>query len=169
MPMIDFFGVSFSKAKSDLEKNIGRIKERYESDPKRFTVVQRMLAAEFDVRDDDQLATKGVRWIKRSMEFTKELLLNIQQGLSLSQAANAAYDLTLVKYHNWFIQKIFRVGFATLGNRQDLIVKMSYHPEFAGEPEFEKVLYEDMDKYLDDLQKTLDIIKKFFDKYDIEN
>ncbi|XP_070570443.1 pleckstrin homology domain-containing family A member 8-like isoform X2 [Ptychodera flava] len=169
LPMIDYFGSTFSKAKSDLEKNINRIRTRYNENPERYTILQTLVAAEFDMKESNQLATKGVRWIKRSMEFTKELLKNIEAGMELSEAANVAYDDTLIQYHNWFIQKIFKLGFQTLGSRDELLRKIARNPEDVDNPEFEPVLAKDMDQYLDDLQKTLDIIKKFFDKYDIEN
>ncbi|XP_006815833.1 putative protein PLEKHA9 [Saccoglossus kowalevskii] len=168
LPLCDHFGRAFGKARSDLVLNFERIRTRYNENPELYTNLQRLINVEFEMKEDDQVATKGIRFLKRSMEFLYQLMKYIESGIELHEAANRAYDETLLPYHNWFVQKIFRVGFIALVNRRNFLDSLAVNSKDNEDPHYDELLFKQMDKYLLDIKTILDILRKYFEDYHIE-
>ena len=63
-----------------------------------------------------QVATEGLLWLKRGLEFTSSALRrNVDDPKEeLSVSFNKAYDATLSKHHSFLVRPVFAVEFIVL-------------------------------------------------------
>lgn len=127
LPIVDRLGTAFALVRSDVNGNIVRLKNRQLTNPTEFSDLFEMLRVEVQSQQQgsSQSATLAVLWLKRAMEFVVSLLLRLcgDESLSLSTAANDAYNNTLYQYHNWVTASAFFVVLKMVPTREAFFEK----------------------------------------------
>ncbi|KAI9506867.1 hypothetical protein GGI25_000105 [Coemansia spiralis] len=128
--LFDILGsTAFFPVKSDMSTNIGKVRTKYESDPKAFDTLQKIIVAEAGTKD--RTATQGLLWLKRGLELTalalKRNLDNMDEPLSTS--FNEAYSKTLMQFHNFIVKKMFGVAMLACPDRATFYDKIGGNNE----------------------------------------
>eukprot|EP00899_Mesostigma_viride_P022845 jgi/Mesvir1/3745/Mv15020-RA.2 len=114
IPVIDQLGTALYPVKSDIGGNIDRLRKRYETDTARFHVIFAIVEDEIKAgtASGSSSCSNGLLWLKRANQFIVAFLVQLRANpsQSLKDAAYAAYEATLSKYHNWLTRKAFEVG-----------------------------------------------------------
>ncbi|KAJ1768194.1 hypothetical protein IW140_005716 [Coemansia sp. RSA 1813] len=123
--LFDILGsTAFYPVKSDMTNNIEAIRTKYKSDPAAFDTLQKIILAEAATKD--RTATQGLLWLKRGLEMTA---MGLKRNLdnkteALSDSFTAAYNNTLMQYHNFIVKKMFSVAMLACPNRETFYEKV---------------------------------------------
>ncbi|KAJ2608903.1 putative glycolipid transfer protein [Coemansia reversa NRRL 1564] len=122
---------AFYPVKSDMTTNIAKVKAKYDSDPKAYDTLQKIVLAEAGSKD--RTATQGLLWLKRGLELTamglKRNLDNTEEELSVS--FTEAYNNTLKQFHNFIVKKMFSVAMLACPDRKSFYLKVGGEKEDA--------------------------------------
>ncbi|KAK6036724.1 glycolipid transfer protein, partial [Cooperia oncophora] len=115
-----FLGAAFSPVKADINGNVVKVRTRFEKD----RIGQRYLQ---DLIDNDLkdhggnlgIATEGLLWLKRGLEFMLEMLtLMVQEYRSTADKSktenlvgviNRAYEKSLKRHHGFMSKQLFKL------------------------------------------------------------
>ncbi|KAJ1731904.1 hypothetical protein LPJ61_002298 [Coemansia biformis] len=117
---------AFFPVKSDITTNIGvcKVRAKYESDPKAFDTLEKIVLAE--TKTGDRKATQGLLWLKRGLELTamglRRNLDNNEEELSVS--FTEAYNNTLKQFHGFIVKKMFSVAMLACPDRKTFYMKI---------------------------------------------
>ncbi|KAI1309018.1 Glycolipid transfer protein [Halotydeus destructor] len=166
---VEFLGAVFSPVKSDINGNIGKLSKLQSENPESFAYLNNILDFEAKGSEGDQVSpvgTDALLWLKRAIEYIKIFLTlfvqdfdSKQNSSDLSSYFGFAYEATLKKHHNWFVQKIFSVCLHAAPGRSQLLKLLS-----SSEPVDEQVVFDGIKAYLTKLEKNIEAVHAMFDK-----
>uniref|UniRef100_A0A0N4Z6J9 GLTP domain-containing protein n=1 Tax=Parastrongyloides trichosuri TaxID=131310 RepID=A0A0N4Z6J9_PARTI len=117
---VGFFGTAFSPVKNDIMGNVIKVRTKYETDKIRMKTVQDLI--DKDLIDNNGrlgIATEGLLWLKRGLEFMLQMLIymvdeynlstNKEETENLKNIINKAYELTLKRHHNFLAKNLFKL------------------------------------------------------------
>ncbi|KAI9346418.1 glycolipid transfer protein domain-containing protein [Zopfochytrium polystomum] len=158
LSVFDMLGSAFSVVKSDIQGNIGKIRNKYNEDPVKFATLQGFVQSEVaDKNDKKKVATEGLLWLKRTLEFTAAGLRQNKSNPSeeLNVSFNAAYGKTLAPFHNFLVRPVFAMAMKACPYRKDFYAKLG-----SDAPNFE----ESFEAWLKGLELIVTILVAFYIK-----
>lgn len=173
-PFFDCLGSAvFSPIKADIAGNITKIKAVYDSNPARFKTLQHILEAEKEIHGTEWPkvgATLALMWLKRGLRFIQVLLQSLVDGDKDENNPNLirvnvtkAYEIALMKYHGWFVQKLFKAALYAAPYRSDFLKALSKGREIKEEECLDKVR-----QFLVNFTATIDAIYEMYTKMNAE-
>ncbi|KAJ3068832.1 hypothetical protein HK102_007060 [Quaeritorhiza haematococci] len=82
---------AFAVVKNDMQGNVNKIRTKYNESPSSYPTLQSIVLAEKDAGPKKRVATEGLLWLKRGLEFTAAALRrnidNATEELSLAMKA----------------------------------------------------------------------------------
>lgn len=167
---IDCLGTTFKIVKSDVNGNIQKLQQKYNTDPEKFQNFEAMLEDE-KLNNNTDFAKVGGLWLKRALQFVYVFLSNMVEEYkngnpreSLQPHIKKAYDETLHKYHNFFTQKMFTVVAITAPTWSSLMKILSRGNDFDDEQ-----IIKDLEVYLDVMATNLDVLSDLYIKYELDS
>ncbi|TYK23720.1 glycolipid transfer protein 3-like [Cucumis melo var. makuwa] len=98
----------------DIYQNIQRLETMYESDPSMYSNMVEILKKETNEGNARKLTScsRAFLWLTRSLDFTVSLLQKSKEEprLSMEQAVEDAYNLTLKPWHGWISSAAFKIA-----------------------------------------------------------
>ncbi|KAK5978246.1 Glycolipid transfer protein [Trichostrongylus colubriformis] len=117
---VGFLGTAFSPVKADINGNVVKVRTRFEKDRIGQRYLQDLI--DMDLREHGGnfgIATEGLLWLKRGLEFMLELLtLMVQEYRSspdksktenLVAVINKAYEKSLKRHHGFMSKQLFKL------------------------------------------------------------
>jgi hypothetical protein len=145
--------VALKPVKGDMVGNVKKVRERQLAAPAESQTLQELVQNE--LKDGKHVATEGLLWLMRGLEFTcAALSKNVQLPTEeLSTSFTAAYASTLKAHHSWLVKPVFSAAMSAVPYRKDFYAKLGSDPERV---------YEELTKYLAALDRIVGILKGFF-------
>ncbi|KAJ2698932.1 hypothetical protein H4R19_005563 [Coemansia spiralis] len=144
---------AFYPVKSDITTNIGKVRAKYETDPKAFDTLEKIVRAE--ANSSNRKATQGLLWLKRGLELTalglKRNLDNSEEELSAS--FTEAYNKTLKQFHGFIVKNMFSVAMLACPDRKTFYLKIGGGKDNAKEQ---------LDEWVQALQELLNQLNIFY-------
>ncbi|XP_061761004.1 glycolipid transfer protein [Nerophis ophidion] len=169
-PFFDCLGPTiFAPIKADILGNVTKIKAVYDTNPGRFRTLQQILEVEKDMHGSQWPnvgATLALMWLKRGLRFIQVFLQSLLDGEKDENNPNLirvnvtkAYELTLKRYHSWWVQQFFRAALFAAPYKSDFIQALSNGRHVKEEECLEKVK-----KFLINFSATVDVIYELYNK-----
>ncbi|XP_054630542.1 glycolipid transfer protein isoform X2 [Dunckerocampus dactyliophorus] len=169
-PFFDCLGPTiFAPIKADILGNITKIKAVYDTNPGRFRTLQQILEVEKEMHGSQWPkvgATLALMWLKRGLRFIQVFLQSLLDGEKDENNPNLiranvtkAYELTLKRYHSWWVQQLFRAALFAAPYKSDFLKALSKGRDVKEEECLEKVK-----KFLINFSATVDVIYELYNK-----
>ncbi|XP_037571376.1 pleckstrin homology domain-containing family A member 8 [Dermacentor silvarum] len=164
-------GTVFAPIKADIQGNIDKLNEKYNTDKKSFARLMVMLQKEVD---EGRNATSGraleaALWLKRALEFILSFLSEIHSGNdNLADCTTKAYNGTLKRYHSWFVQKMFAFAVLAMPSMRTFKRDLAPSPKDASHPDYTKQLHADCGEYVAALRSILETINQYYKHHNLE-
>lgn len=114
LQFLDKVGPTMTVMRQDIHQNIQRLDSMYESDPSLYSNMVEILKKETNEGNARKLTScsRAILWLTRSLDFTVSLLQKSKEEpkLSLEQAVEDAYNLTLKPWHGWISSAAFKIA-----------------------------------------------------------
>jgi len=117
------------------------------------------------------VGTDALIWLSRALQynliFLSLLLSDFEEekrNEDLSDYFSKAYEQSLKKFHNWFVQQICSLCLLSAPNRSSLLKYLSANKETIDE----RVLFSAIKEYLTALKANIDCIHKTFSDMNID-
>ncbi|KAK1759204.1 het-c2S [Echria macrotheca] len=151
--MFDLLGsVAFSPVKKDMLGNVEKIRKRYLAAPLESQNLQDLVRNELKTKS--HVATEGLLWLVRGLEFTCLALSNnvSKPGEELADSFRGAYGSTLKPHHSFLVKPIFSAAMSACPYRNDFYGKLGND---------DAKVQTELQEYLAALEKIVGILKEF--------
>ncbi|GFO32830.1 C1orf50 homolog [Plakobranchus ocellatus] len=152
LSVLDKLGSAFSVPKKDVQGNIKRVTECYETDPNLYKTV--------NVFMEKKQSPGSLLWLKRALQFLLAFIDSILQDHingtekeSLRQNVLQAYEPTLKPYHGKMTQFLFSNISRLVPHRKDFLVAMLSEPDATLD-----MVFHDLQLYLPDFRRNVQIV-----------
>ncbi|KAK0144762.1 Glycolipid transfer protein [Merluccius polli] len=171
---IDCLGSTiFAPIKAEITGNLTKIKAVYDTNPGKYKTLQQILEGEKDMHGSQWPkvgATLALMWLKRALRFIQVFLQSLADGERDETNPNLlrinvtkAYEASLMHYHGWFLQKIFKAIMYTAPYKTEFLKSLSKGREVKDEECLEKIR-----KFLINFSATVDAIYDVYSKMHAE-
>ncbi|KAI0784740.1 het-c2 protein [Abortiporus biennis] len=152
---------AFVFVKTDLQTNIGKVRERYNAFPDKSSTLELLVVNEKG--EKKRKATEGLMWLLRGLAFTCKALLISQANATqeLAESFTKAYGLTLEKFHGFLTQKAIALAMKACPYRATLNEKLCADPA-GGAPVSEAEMNEGLNKWLAALDAIVTRVQTFY-------
>uniref|UniRef100_A0A915Q1R7 Glycolipid transfer protein domain-containing protein n=1 Tax=Setaria digitata TaxID=48799 RepID=A0A915Q1R7_9BILA len=117
---VGFLGTAFVPVKNDISGNVTKVRTKYESNKTKFKYIEDLIDSDLAENGGKMgIATEGLLWLKRGLEFMLEFLSEMVQVYrssvdkkktnSLTDSINKAYNNTLKRHHGFVSRQLFKV------------------------------------------------------------
>ena len=170
---VELLGKAFIPVRHDMNGNIDKLLKIYETDRQKYKYLDQILRVEKESlpETDFHLGTDALIWLTRALKynliFLSLFLLDFEEekrSEDLSPYFSEAYDKSLKKYHNWFVQQICSLCLLSAPNRSSLLKYLSLNKETIDE----KRLFSVLKEYLTALKTNIELIDKTFSDLNID-
>ncbi|KAK4482470.1 hypothetical protein RD792_009628 [Penstemon davidsonii] len=155
LPILDKFGAAMTVVKNDINGNITRMENKYNSNTSRYNYLYSFVQAEVETKTakSSSSCTNGLLWLTRTMDFLVELFRNLveHQDWSMSQVCSDSYSKTLKKWHGWLASSSFTVANNFAPERKKFMEVLGSRGD----------IYDDMQKFCTNFSPILAEIHKF--------
>ncbi|KAK1996077.1 glycolipid transfer protein [Colletotrichum falcatum] len=150
-------GVAFGPVKSDMGGNIKKIRERQLAAPAESANLQDLVKNELATKK--HVATEGLVWLNRGLEFTCiALSQNVaKDSEELADSFRGAYATTLKPHHSFLVKPIFSAAMSACPYRKDFYAKLGSD---------QTKVTDELRVYLTALDKIVGILKGFLSSKD---
>ncbi|KAK2026575.1 glycolipid transfer protein [Colletotrichum zoysiae] len=150
-------GVAFGPVKSDMGGNIKKLRERQLAAPAESATLQELVKNELATKK--HVATEGLVWLNRGLEFTCiALSQNVaKDSEELADSFRAAYSTTLKPHHSFLVKPIFSAAMSACPYRKDFYAKLGSD---------QTKVTDELRVYLAALDKIVGILKGFLTSKD---
>ncbi|EFQ30554.1 glycolipid transfer protein [Colletotrichum graminicola] len=150
-------GVAFGPVKSDMGGNIKKLRERQLAAPAESATLQDLVKNELATKK--HVATEGLVWLNRGLEFTCiALSQNVaKDSEELADSFRAAYSTTLKPHHSFLVKPIFSAAMSACPYRKDFYAKLGSD---------QTKVADELRVYLAALDKIVGILKGFLSSKD---
>ncbi|KAM6542538.1 hypothetical protein CsatB_006985 [Cannabis sativa] len=125
LQVLDKIGPTMAVLRQDVHQNIQRLEKVHECDPTLYANVVEMVKKEVTqgLARKGPSSTKAFLWLTRSLDFTVTLLekLSSDEMMSMEQAVEEAYNITLKPWHRWISSAAFKVALKLVPDREYFI------------------------------------------------
>ncbi|OWM88992.1 hypothetical protein CDL15_Pgr024010 [Punica granatum] len=164
--VLDKIGPTMAVLRQDIHQNIQRLETVFESEPSRYSSIDEILKMEAHegIARKTTSCSRAFVWLTRSMEFTVALLqrLAMDPGLSMEQAVEDAYAVTLKPWHGWISSAAFRVATKLVPDNKTFIDLL------AAKDQSRESLVEEMQTFISLLAPFLEEIHSALKLYSLE-
>lgn len=172
LPVFNVLGATvFGPVKADLQGNIDKLHEKYQTDTVGFAKLLDMVQKEVDEGKNatSGRATEALLWLKRGLEFILHFLSEIHGGNGdLSDCAHRAYGRTLKQHHGWLVQGIFSVAVRAMPSMKTFKRQLAPSPQDASHPDYSTQLSTDCGEYVAALDLVLEAVNRFYRERKLE-
>mmetsp|Transcript_22419 Transcript_22419/g.48747 ORF Transcript_22419/g.48747 Transcript_22419/m.48747 type:complete len:353 (-) Transcript_22419:280-1338(-) len=179
-------GSSLKLVAKDLESNLHKAERLYKSDPKECRHLKMLLEKErrSGIHGEgsvlkDPSAAIGLLWIRRSLEFQKDLYASLAVAPSDSTASSAehpkdaalkAYNTHLSPYHGWALRKVFPASLSQMPDRSVFLCKFGglKHPKELS-LECEREICQKLERLVNVWEALLGVWKGDFERLGLED
>lgn len=172
LPVFNVLGATvFAPIKADIQGNIDKLHEKYETDRVGFAKLLDMVQKEVDEGKNATTgrATEALLWLKRALEFILHFLSEIHANRGeLSDCARRAYGKTLKPHHGWLVQGIFTLAVRAMPSMATFKRELAPSPPDASHPAYAAQLSADCGEYVAALQLVLEAINRFYRERSLE-
>ncbi|KAJ7451739.1 glycolipid transfer protein [Mycena galericulata] len=139
-----------------------KVRTRYDAAPALSGTLEKLV--ENEKGEKKRTATEGLMWLLRGLSFTCKALQNAQANKSeeLAVAFNKSYEVTLKKFHNFVVKRIFSVAMKACPYRADFYAKLAADPA-GGPPASDEKLNEELNKWLEALSSIVARLESFYE------
>eukprot|EP00081_Caenorhabditis_elegans_P001383 NP_001022959.1 Uncharacterized protein CELE_Y82E9BR.14 [Caenorhabditis elegans] len=127
-----FLGATFSLVRKDIQGNVDKVRVRFEKDQEGQKYLQQLIDADLAEHGGKfGIATEGLLWLKRGLQFMLELLTEMvtayNSGLprdkteDLSGAVATAYGKSLKRHHGFIAKQAFKVVTMAVPYRRQIL------------------------------------------------
>ncbi|KAK1967894.1 glycolipid transfer protein [Colletotrichum sublineola] len=150
-------GVAFGPVKSDMGGNIKKLRDRQLAAPGLSATLQDLVKNELATKK--HVATEGLVWLNRGLEFTCiALSQNVaKDSEELADSFRAAYSTTLKPHHSFLVKPIFSAAMSACPYRKDFYAKLGSD---------QTKVADELRVYLAALDKIVGILKGFLSSKD---
>jgi len=165
---VGFLGTAFLPVKNDVLGNVNKVRIKYESSPGDCPFLQDIVLADLKANNGGMgLASEGLLWLKRGLEFMLEMLLGLVQmhrnndkSDSLHKLLSGCYEKTLKHHHNFISRQLFKVVLLAAPSRKSLIKTVAY-----GKDGYEEFCVQHMETHLENFKHCVhSLVQFYFDK-----
>ncbi|XP_022993925.1 glycolipid transfer protein 3-like isoform X1 [Cucurbita maxima] len=114
LQFLDKVGPTMTVLRQDIHQNIQRLESLYESDPSMYSNMVEILKKETNEGSTRKLTScsRAFLWLTRSLDFIVSLLHKLKEEprMSMEQAVEEAYSLTLKPWHGWISSAAFKIA-----------------------------------------------------------
>lgn len=164
----------FSPVTSDIGGNIEKIRLILAADPAKYATLRSIIDSEKD-EPGFRIGTDACLWLTRAFDFIA-LFLRLwvsdyesgQRNEDISSYFKNAYDISLKRHHNWFVQKVVFVVLSGCPSREQLLLAL-FSPDgqtVREDPvarEEEEQLFSAINEHVQRLQSNTDCLRSLFD------
>ncbi|CCD73045.1 Glycolipid transfer protein domain-containing protein [Caenorhabditis elegans] len=129
---VSFLGATFSLVRKDIQGNVDKVRVRFEKDQEGQKYLQQLIDADLAEHGGKfGIATEGLLWLKRGLQFMLELLTEMvtayNSGLprdkteDLSGAVATAYGKSLKRHHGFIAKQAFKVVTMAVPYRRQIL------------------------------------------------
>ncbi|KAF6030216.1 PLEKHA8 [Bugula neritina] len=113
---------AFSPVKNDLLGNVKKIQQKWMTDPKGLSSLEKLVSYEIKNRQhlDPNSATQALLWLTRGLMFVSHIIGELPKQDSLVTAVSIAYERTLKPFHNFVVKGVVSIGMRALPYRKYL-------------------------------------------------
>ncbi|CAH1249629.1 PLEKHA8 [Branchiostoma lanceolatum] len=176
--MLPFFdhvgGPAMAPVKMDVQGNIRKLTQKYSTNPGVYCTLQDIVKQEMAMNATQvkNSATDAIMWLKRGLQFSRELFIEIVQGeRDLTVAVGNAYEKTLKKYHGFVVRGVVALAIKAVPSYEDFQTKVTSAAgdEYKGTPVVEKALMQDAETYADALGVLTTILHEFYVTHNLDS
>lgn len=169
---VELLGKAFIPVRHDMNGNIDKLNKIYETDRQKFKYLDLILKDESQrlAKDEFHIGTDALIWLTRALNYNLIFLSLFlsdfeeeKRSEDLSGYFAEAYDQSLKKYHNWFVQQICSLCLLSAPNRSSLLKYLSNK-----EPIDEHLLFGAIKRYISCLRSNIETINKTFSDLQID-
>ncbi|KAK6165279.1 hypothetical protein SNE40_022233 [Patella caerulea] len=173
VPLFDKLnGTAFAPVKMDFAGNIRKMRQKYSTDPAKFETLQKMVLFEVQAKQhtNSNSATVALLWMKRGLEFIREILREINSGeMDLTLCASNAYNRTLKNYHGWVVRGVFAVATKALPYREVFLAQLATTECDTNSQIYAHSVQEDIESYVKGLNNTIKVIDHFYKSNNLDD
>jgi len=168
---VSLCGRVFSPVRCDISGNIEKLTTIYSSEPASYLTLDSIVKS-------GPVGADALLWLTRALDYIYHFLFlflqDFEEGTkskNLSSFFESAYESTLKKHHNWFIQKIFQVCLLAVLDRDNFLLLLSNRPLLTTNElitQTEEAIFADIKTYISGLKQNLEVIQQIFKQADIE-
>ncbi|KAF2584785.1 hypothetical protein F2Q70_00036846 [Brassica cretica] len=123
--LADKIGPTMAVLRQDINQNIQRLEEMWESDPIMYSNVVEIMRKEANEGSSKKpkSCSRATLWLTRAMDFTLALLQRLVKDMSqnMEQAVEESYNLTIKPWHGWISCAAFKVALKLVPNNNTFI------------------------------------------------
>ncbi|XP_078700592.1 pleckstrin homology domain-containing family A member 8-like isoform X1 [Branchiostoma floridae x Branchiostoma belcheri] len=176
--MLPFFdhvgGPAMAPVKMDVQGNIRKLTQKYSTNPAAYSTLQDIIKQEMATNTTQvkNSATDAIMWLKRGLQFARELFMEIVQGeRDCTVAVGNAYEKTLKKYHGFVVRGVVALAIKAVPSYEDFRTKVTSPAgeEYRDTPLVEKALMQDAETYADALGVLTTILHEFYVTHNLDS
>uniref|UniRef100_A0A0N5BKV0 GLTP domain-containing protein n=1 Tax=Strongyloides papillosus TaxID=174720 RepID=A0A0N5BKV0_STREA len=168
---VGFFGTAFSPVKNDIMGNVIKVRTKYETNKERMATIQDLIDA--DLIDNNAklgVATEGLLWLKRGLEFMLQMLIymveeynnnpNKEETENLKNIINKAYELTLKRHHNFLAKNLFKLVIHAAPYRRTILKHVA-----LGKDGYDEICIEHITSHLENFRENVaSLVDYYYEK-----
>ncbi|XP_067928024.1 pleckstrin homology domain-containing family A member 3-like [Watersipora subatra] len=161
---------AFSPVKNDLLGNVKKIEQKWTSDPKTFSTLQKLVSYEIEHSQhlDPNSATQALLWLTRGLLFVAHIVGEYPQHDTLYTAVSLAYERTLKPFHNIVVKGVVSIGLRAMPYKEAFITMLADDPHTDTTTDaFRNSLIADGNRYNEAVKRVCSVISDFYMKHNM--
>ncbi|KAH7722617.1 glycolipid transfer protein [Aphelenchoides avenae] len=164
---VGFLGTAFAPVKADISGNVKKVRAKYETNPQEMPFLEDLIDRDLKEHDGKLgIATEGLLWLKRGLEFMLILLRSMVQDYrsaqkakteNLVQTLKGAYEGSLKRHHGFFSQQIFKVVLHAAPYRKDILKAVAF-----GQPGLDDLCITHIETHLDGFSSNVNALVEYY-------
>jgi hypothetical protein len=172
LKFVELLGKVFIPVKKDIKANIEKLNKIYESNPSKYKYLNEIVKTECETlsKRDFKIGTDALIWLIRTLNYNQTflslLLCDFEEGKEtedLSGFFSEAYERSLKKYYNWFMQKICSLCLLAAPNRTSLLKLLTTNENID-----QKIIFSAIKEYLITLKANILAVNQMFDELKVD-
>ncbi|XP_067936056.1 glycolipid transfer protein-like [Watersipora subatra] len=167
--IFDRLGKALSPMEHELTKNIKVIKDKYDKDPDKYSLLAAIVEEEASAgtHKKSYSVTDSILWLGRSILFMTEMFKHIKTEENFSKIVSLAYESTLKQYHNFFVRSMFTMISPAVPSKESVMAALAMTEKDKNKHGYNVCLYDSVAAYNEGLVAVCENIRKLLALYDI--
>uniref|UniRef100_A0AC34Q6A7 Glycolipid transfer protein domain-containing protein n=1 Tax=Panagrolaimus sp. JU765 TaxID=591449 RepID=A0AC34Q6A7_9BILA len=166
---VGHFGTAFKPVQNDILGNVTKVRTKFLQDPVKFEFLQDLIADDLEKHGGKfGIATEGLLWLKRGLEFMLSFLVLLVQGYrtnkdkteNMTPALKEAYMKSLMRHHNFISKQLFNVVVHAAPYRKTLLKAAAYNHEGL-----EETVISEIESHLQNFTQNVEtLVQVYYDR-----
>ncbi|CAD6187891.1 unnamed protein product [Caenorhabditis auriculariae] len=165
---VEFLGKAFILVKNDIQGNVVKVRNRYESNKEGQVYLQDLI--DMDLAEHGGrfgIATEGLLWLKRGLQFMLEMLTrmvteyrtnpNHSKTENLSSVVDQAYQKSLKRHHGFVAKQAFKMLSHAVPYRHTILKAVA-----LGQDDLDEICIRHIESHLDNFRKNVDVLVQYY-------